>query len=408
VRFVDRAAEAGLRYRWSIPGARPIDILQGIGNGCAFLDYDNDGRLDILLIGPQLALYRGDSHGHFTDVTQAAGLGTLSGHFLGCAVGDYDNDGFDDVYISGYRTGLLLHNERGKGYKDVTQAAGIITHPWETSCAWGDVDGDGRLDLYVCAYVDFDPPHTPRLCEGANGESHACEPQVYRPERGVLYHNEGRGRFRDVTRTWGADSAAGNALGVAFADYDDSRRQGFFVANDTRPQTLFKNSGIRVSDIGGRSGTAYADATPQAGMGVDWGDYDNDGKVDALVVDSEGAPLLLHNESRTTGHWLSLTLVGTKSNRDGYGARVTAQAGTLTQSRWCHTDGSYLSASDARVHLGLGAAATVDTLTIRWPSGHTDSLRHVKADQMLTVHEGAGAPGVLVKITSNGSGAGRQ
>src|SRR5579872_3281857 len=109
--FVDVADAAGLRYEWTIPGKRPLNILQTIGSGCAFLDYDNDGNLDILLVGPKLAFYRGDGHGHFTDVTHETGLDRLTGHFLGCAVGDYDGDGYDDIYISGYRTGLLLHNE---------------------------------------------------------------------------------------------------------------------------------------------------------------------------------------------------------------------------------------------------------------------------------------------------------
>src|SRR5690348_18352819 len=108
-RFVNVAAAAGLRYRWTIPDKRPLNILQTIGNGCAFLDFDNDGNLDILLVGPTLALYRGDGHGHFTDVTRETGLDTLHGNFLGCAVGDYDNDGYPDIYISGYQAAVLLH-----------------------------------------------------------------------------------------------------------------------------------------------------------------------------------------------------------------------------------------------------------------------------------------------------------
>src|SRR5260221_93900 len=111
--FVDVAKSAGIRYQWKIEGKRPVNILQSIGNGCAFLDFDNDGNLDILLVGTRPALYRGDGHGHFTDVTHATGLDGLIGHFLGCAVGDYDNDGFPDIYLSAYRGGALLHNEEG-------------------------------------------------------------------------------------------------------------------------------------------------------------------------------------------------------------------------------------------------------------------------------------------------------
>ncbi|MDQ2730426.1 MAG: CRTAC1 family protein, partial [Armatimonadota bacterium] len=432
------------------------------------------------------------------------------GHFLGCAVGDYDNDGYDDIYISGYRTGLLLHNERGKTFKDVTAGSGLATQPWGTSCAWGDFDNDGRLDLYVGDYVQFDPKTSKRLCE-ARGTTMVCNPSTYLPEHGALYHNEGHGKFQDVTNKWQA-SGFGKTLGVAFADYDRTGRQSLMLANDTLPADLLSNVGGKFRNAGRESGTAFnGHNVSYAGMGLDWGDYDNDGKidltvmafygepkciyhnvgnglfeeisdtlaltghtqdslafgckwldydndgwldlmitnghvydnvdavdklqkyrqptqlfhndhgrlfvdmsgaagpslqkpivgrglavgdfdndgrVDALVVDSEGVPLLLHNESQNVGHWLSIKLTGVHSNRDGYGAQVTAAAGGLTQTRICHTDGSYLSASDGRVHLGLGAARTVDTLTVRWPSGHVDVLHHVPADRFLTLREG--------------------
>src|ERR1700722_1565040 len=148
IHFRDVAQAAGIDYRWEIPGKRPLNILQTIGNGCAFLDFDGDGNLDILLVGPRLALYRGDGHGHFEDVTRRTGLDAFHGHFLGCAVGDYDNDGFPDVYISGYETGILLHNEKGVRFRDVTREAGLKPQPWGTSCGFADLTGDGYLDLY--------------------------------------------------------------------------------------------------------------------------------------------------------------------------------------------------------------------------------------------------------------------
>src|ERR1051326_4855001 len=137
-RFVDVAEASGLHYRWEVKASRPLTILNTIGNGCAFVDYDNDGNLDILLVGAKLALYKGDGKGNFTNVTHETGLDSLSGHFLGCAVGDYDNDGFEDIYISGYRTGLLLHNEGGKWFRDVTRQAGLKDLSWGTSCAFAD------------------------------------------------------------------------------------------------------------------------------------------------------------------------------------------------------------------------------------------------------------------------------
>ena len=513
--LVDVAARAGLHYQWTIPGPRPLDILQTIGNGCAFLDYNNDGNLDVLLIGPKLALYKGDGHGHFTDVTHETCLDKLTGHFLGCAVGDYDNDGYDDVYVSGYRTGLLLHNEHGRGFKDVTRAAGLAAQPWGSSAAFGDIDNDGRLDLYVGDYAQFDPKVSHRTCLD-HGVSTGCGPSSYPAEHGVLYHNDGQGRFHDATRDWGLQRSDGKTLGAAFADYDASGRPSLYLANDETPGDLYHNQGRKFEEVGRPSGTAYDGRfRTHAGMGIDWsdydndsrpdlfsdaflgepksvfhneghglfqdrstslllasatlpyvafgakwldfdndgwddliianghvfdniaraektasyreptqlfrndrgrlfqnlsssagpallrpivgrglavGDFDNDGRVDVLVVDAEGTPLLLHNESVPVGHWLSLKLVGTRSNRDGIGASVTVVAGGLTQTRTCHTDGSFLSASDVRVHVGLGQATSVPTLTVSWPSGQRDVFHHVQADQSLRLVEGGHEP----------------
>ncbi|HZT41161.1 MAG TPA: VCBS repeat-containing protein, partial [Chthonomonadaceae bacterium] len=448
--FTDVTQAAGINYRWVIPGPRPLNILQTIGNGCALLDYNNDGNLDILLVGSKLALYQGDGHGHFTDVTHQTGLDTLSGHFLGCAVGDYDNDGFDDIYLTAYRGGVLLHNEAGKGFKDVTQEAGIKPQPWGTSAAFVDADNDGLLDLFIGNYAVFGPNTQPQLCR-QNGFQTACGPRFYQPEKGVLYHNEGHGRFQDVTDRWKARTGHGKDLGVACADYAGKGRQSIALANDEVPGDLLDNQGHVFLNRGAESGIAYdANGIVHGGMGEDWGDYDNDGRpdlavatfqnepkniyhndgggfftdrstmlgvaartqpyvafgikwldidndgwldlvianghvqdnihdidksttylqpvqllrnnggmafedvgaaagpafsapilgrglaigdfdndgrMDVLVVDSEGTPLLLHNETPNAGHWLLLTLEGTKSNRDGIGAMVTAEVG---------------------------------------------------------------------------------
>jgi len=517
VRFVDVAQEAGLHYKWTIPGPRPLDILQTIGNGCALLDYDHSGHLSALLVGTDhVALFRGDGRGHFTDVSHQTGLDRLRGHFLGCAVGDYDNDGFEDVYVSGYRTGLLLHNERGRSFRDVTAEAGLKAQPWGTACAWAEVvPGSGRLDLFVGDYAQFDPAKDQRLCN-MSGHMASCGPLTYPPVHGVLYHNQGGGRFQDVSDAW-HPSSYGKTLGAAFADYDGSGRQGLAVANDEMWGELHQNQGTAFKEVGRSHGEAVdARSAFHGGMGIDWGDYDNDGRldqviatfqtepkcvyhnegsgffkdksdylgmidattpyvafgikwldfdnsgwlgimvanghvednaaqvdpsttyrqptqlfrnmhgkrfadmstqagpdlqrpivgrglavgdfdddgrVDALVVDSEGAPLLLRNESAPVGHWLSLKLVGTKSNRDGIGALVTVTtktaAGGLTQTRLCHTDGSYLSASDVRVHVGLGKAAVAQAVSIRWPSGRRDTFHDILADKCLVAREGA-------------------
>jgi len=518
--FADVADRAGLHYQWVVAGKRPLNILQTIGNGGAFLDYDNDGSLDILLVGADhVALFHGDGHGHFTDISQATGLAALKGHFLGCAVGDYDGDGYEDVYVSGYRTGRLLHNEAGKRFRDVTKEAGLKPQPWGTSAAWAEtVPGSGRLDLFVANYADFgpDPKKYPQLCD-SHGVKTSCGPRYYTPLKGVLYRNGGGGRFADVSAQAGIPATNGRGLGVAWAPLEPGEAPSLAIANDEiagdllRPDT---KAAAHYTNIGTQSGTAFdRDGQIHGGMGTDWGDYaedgrldlfvatfqgeakslyhndgsgqfsdvsfrtglaqpsmphvafgcklfdydndghldvvlanghvqdnihdidtsatykqplqlfhnsgttpvsfedasaqggpafarplvgrglavgdyDNDGRQDVLVVDSEGRPLLLHNECANAGHWLSVRLVGTKSNRDGIGALVTAQAGGRRLLRLCHTDGSYLSASDKRVHFGLGAATQVDSLTVRWPSGLTQTLKALPADRVLTVREG--------------------
>jgi tetratricopeptide (TPR) repeat protein len=304
LRFVDVADAAGLKYRWTVTGKRPLNILQTIGNGCAFLDYDNDGNLDILLVGSRPALFRGDGKGGFTDVTAETGMNALSGHFLGCAVGDYDGDGFDDVYISGYREGRLLRNQGGRRFEDVTRRVGLKPQPWGTSCAWGDFDGDGFLDLYVANYVDFGPNTKPQLCSfqtAAHGVvPSSCGPRFYTGIKGVLYRNvKGGARFEDVTRAWGAEKHTGKGLGVAVADFDGSGRVSIAVANDEVAGNLFRNAAPgKLDDIGVESGTAFdRDGTVHGGMGIDWGDYDNDGKLDLFVATFRNeAKSLYHND----------------------------------------------------------------------------------------------------------------
>lgn len=507
--FREVAQEAGLTYRWRIAGKRPLNILQTIGNGCAFLDYDRDGNLDILLVGTPPALYRGDGKGNFTDLSVESGVGALKGHFLGCAVGDYDADGFPDIYLSAYRGGALLKNEGGKSYQEVTRVAGLGPQPWGTSCAFSDVDRDGKLDLYIGNYVQFGPETDPQLCDNSGIKS-ACGPRFYKPEKSRLFRNLGRGRFGDSTEAWKAHEVEGKALGVAFADPDGSGREALAIANDEMPGDLLANQGMGFKNIGKESGTAYDDSgNVHGGMGIDWGDYDNDGRfdlfvgtfqneakniyrnegsglftdmsaslgmapaapfvtfgakwldidndgwldlalanghvqdniaeidktttyrqplflmrnsegrafenvsarldvaarrpivgrgvatgdydndgrIDLLVVDSEGAPLLLHNEVKDAGHYLTITLEGKTSNRSGIGAVVTVKGGGKTITRRCGTDGSYLSASDVRIHFGLGEAPRAESITVRWPSGKKSEQRNIPTDRALTIRE---------------------
>jgi enediyne biosynthesis protein E4 len=516
IAFRDVAAASGLRFVQGHGGRSPLNILETAGHGCAFLDVAGDGRLDVLLIGqPRCALYRnrGGAAPVFEEITAAAGL-DVKGDWMGCATGDYDNDGRVDLALTGYRCAALFHNEGGR-FWDASAGIPLARDAWNTSAVFFDADGDGWLDLYVGAYVRF-ARSTPQFCNYA-GIPAACPPTFYDPERGHLYHNQRNGRFTDITRQAGLLAAHGKTLGVAAADFDGDGRTDLYLANDGMPGDLFHNLGGRFVNIGSESGTAFNFASrEQAGMGVDWGDYDNDGrldlvvttfqyeptslyhnegkgvfterafpagigdvtlnrlgfgtkffdadndgdldliqanghvqdnagrifpgvtyaqstllfenlgdgrfrdisaaagealtrpivgrglavgdfdndgKVDVLIANLEGAPLLLRNETRNANHDLTVRLIGRplaslrSCPRDGTGARLTLRVGGRLQVREAGTGGSYLSAGDPRVHFGLGAATAADSLIVRWPSGIIQRLRNVPAGRELVLRE---------------------
>ncbi len=503
VRLVDRASEAGITVRLPEPSRRPGTILDTIGHGCAFLDYDADGKLDVLIAGSPTTLYHGDGLGNFTDVSEATGLLGMGGHCIGVAVGDANNDGFPDLYLSGWRTGFLLRNVGGRRFAKMD--SGIPVQPWGTSAAWADYDRDGRLDLYIGNYVRFDSSSR-ALCE-SGGVQTSCPPGQYDGIPGRLYRNLGNFRFADRTGPAGLAGSPGKTLGVAWNDQDGDGWLDLALANDEVPGALYRNRSGRFKDIGAESGIAYSNVgRPHAGMGQDWGDfdgdggqdlavatfateakpvyvrgneglyvdqslelgtgpdtiplvafglkwldvdndgwldlifsnghtsdnveqtakggtyreptvlfrsdrgrrlsrihgadldrpivgrglatgdYDNDGRVDVLVVDNDGRPLLLHNETVGTAHWLMVKLDG-KKGRDATGARIRLSAGGRIREQRSHTDGSYLSASDPRVHFGLGTADSIDWIEVRWPSGRKARLEHPSIDRIVAIEE---------------------
>jgi enediyne biosynthesis protein E4 len=523
IRFENQARTGGLRHRWHRQ-PRPLRNLDSFGCGCAFLDYDNDGWQDILLVDtPHAVLYRNRQDGTFEDVSETTGLSRHRGDWKGCAVGDYDGSGSLDLLLTGYRRLALLNNREGRAWVDMTAAAGLDPanrRQWGSSAGFMDLDADGRLDLALLNYVVFGPQER-QYCELRPGIMGGCPPGFYAPEFPELWQNLGNGRFQDRTAFCGIKDTNGKALVLAFADIDDDGRIDFYIGNDTTPSDLMRNlGGMRFENIGVSSGAAYGEqsgqgiaamcadwgdydrdgrldlvvtansdesysllrnaggglfeyasrvtgisgptfkplgfggkwldmdndgwldlvfanghvqdvaprldpqstfrqplmlfhnqrgwfvdlvpalggdlAAPLLGRGLATGDYDNDGRIDILVVDYEGAPLLLQNRSRTSNHWLKLDLRMAGSNRFAYGARVTASAGRQFWVAEVSPASSYLSSSDPRLHLGLGDVTLLDNLTIRWPSGRRDTLRKVPVDRILRVEE---EPGIAPKAS---------
>ena len=445
--------------------------------------------------------------GAFEDVTEKSGLAGV-GLGMGVAVADYDNDGSQDVFVTAYGSIHLYHGSGRCTFRDVTEEAGLAQlqpagHTWYTSATWVDLDNDGNLDLVVERYIQWDWEDV--WCgEHREGYRGYCHPEHFPPISMLVYHNDGKGHFTEVSHKLGLDKPA-KALGIAIADYDRDGRIDLFVANDSWPEFLFHqktdgtfeevglssgvavNAGgdsyagmgvdfadydndgwpdISVTDLSGqryalyhnhRDGTfdyvtdsaGFGDMTqPYSGWGIrfidydndgwkdlliaqghdldniektrpeihyrqpmllarnqgktftgqllqpGWvgrglaiGDLDNDGRIDAVVSTNGGEAHILHNETAAADHWLSLHLTGHKSNRDGIGAVVKLTTACGSQWATVTSSGSYLSASDPRVHFGLGTVATGITLEVHWPSGIVQTLKNVAADHQLQVDE---------------------
>jgi len=275
-------------------------LPESLGPGCAFLDYDNDGWMDIFLVnsGPadfyqpatplRNALYRNNRDGTFTDVTEKAGV--AGGAFgMGVAAGDYDNDGYPDLFVTAYGRAVLYHNNGDGTFTDVTGRAGIAMTGWTTSAVWFDYDNDGRLDLFVCSYVDYDLSKGGLLCADRNRDGslyyHYCIPHLFKPTPCALWHNNGDGTFARVTGT-AIDRALGKALGVVATDVDNNGLLDLLVANDTAPNFLFRNRGKgQWQEDGLKAGLAYsASGHPRSGMGIDAADLNGDGFPDVVVA----------------------------------------------------------------------------------------------------------------------------
>jgi hypothetical protein len=533
--FVESAASAGLTFT-HVNGANGKYYLpEMMGAGAALFDYDGDGDLDVFLVqggpleggtgaaAPASRLFRNDlevsADGRrtlrFTDVTERAGVG-LKAYGMGVAVGDYDDDGDLDLFVTSFGPDVLYRNEGDGTFSDVTPEAGVSDGLWSTSAAFFDYDRDGRLDLFVANYVDFTLAGN-KTCTDALGARDYCGPREYHPVPDRLYHNEGHGRFKDVSASAGISKADGAGLGVVAGDYDGDGWLDLYVANDATPNQLWINrrdgtfvdegllSGSALSAAGSPEGSmgiasgdfdgdgdedlfvtnivgetfalyvndgrgTFEDARVRAGLaaptaaftgfGTDWfdydndgwldlfvangavnvieaqrgqkipfrmrnqlfhnagagrfvetsadgglafaraevgrgaafGDVDNDGDVDVVVTTNDGPARLLLNQAGRGNHWLQIALEQGPRNRRGFGARIgVLRAGRPTLWRRVRTDGSYLSANDARVQFGLGASSAVDAVLVQWPDGQSERWTGMAADRLVRLQRGTGS-----------------
>jgi hypothetical protein len=299
ITLTDVAAKSGLAFTHERGATPERRIPETMGAGLAWLDFDNDGWLDLYVVqgGPfppsgsskaQDRLFRND-HGRFVDVTAKAGLG--DGRYgMGAIAVDYDNDGWVDLLVTNYGGPTLYRNMGDGTFRDVTEKAGLKGPRWPTSAAWADIDGDGDLDVFVASYVD-DTHDRDMFCgDPVTGLRMYCPPIKFPGTIGVLYRNNGDGTFTDVTREAGLGQALGKGLGVVFADVDLDGKPDLYIANDETMNYLFRNLGNgRFEDISISSGTAFGlEGQPQGGMGTDAGDLDGDGLPDIAVANYEG------------------------------------------------------------------------------------------------------------------------
>jgi hypothetical protein len=291
-------------------------LPETLGPGCAFLDFDNDGWMDIFLVnsGPcdfwkpskpvRNALYKNNRNGTFTDVTEAAGL-TGESFGMGVAVGDYDNDGWPDIFVTAYGHCVLYRNNHDATFSDVTAKAGVATPGWTTSAVWFDYDNDGRLDLFVCSFVDYSGAHKFECGDNKIGKAYYCIPRVFGPTASFLYHNNGDGTFTEVSKGTDIAKAFGKGLGVVATDINNDGRLDLFVANDTVQNFLFVNRGPgpnghwKWDEIALQAGVGFSESgQARSGMGVDAADLGGNGWQDLFVANVDHEMFSVYQNNR--------------------------------------------------------------------------------------------------------------
>ena len=318
IRFQDISAQAGLT---TVPysSMKQRYVVESTSGGVGLFDCDNDGKLDIAVVNdstidsarhggdPMVTLYHQDANLRFTDITKAAGL-TRRGWGMGVAVGDYDNDGLPDLYVTGYGGNVLYHNLGNCRFEDVTDRAGVRGGAFGTGAAWADYDRDGQLDLFVSRYVRTDLDHLPTAETNAPNFFHKGirveSPWTMSGESDLLFHNRGGGTFEEVSKRAGvSDPEHRDGLGVVWGDYDNDGWPDLYVANDAGPNFLYRNRHDGTfEEVAMLSGVALGAEGQQFGsMGVDFGDFDHDGQLDIVVANYADQPKELYWNRGTLG-----------------------------------------------------------------------------------------------------------
>ena len=315
VQFTDVAQQLGITWRHVNGATEEKYLIETMGGGGAFLDYNHDGRLDIFLVQSGChkfsvkcaqghnALYRQNPDGTFADVAAQAGVADSGIYGMGVAVADYDNDGFPDIYVTGFPHNVLYHNNGNGTFTDVTTKSGTAASGWSTSAAFFDYDRDGFPDLFVGRYLDWDYDKNVFCGERRPGFRAYCHPDQFKAVTNKLFHNNGNGTFTDVSEASGIGKVEGKALGVVAFDFNRDGRQDVYVANDKVHNSLFRNNGDGTfSEIALIAEVAYgSQGSAESGMGTDAADFDGDGWPDLFVTNIDHEPNnLFHNNGDET------------------------------------------------------------------------------------------------------------